>query len=105
MILKRAILGLLLLAPLAAGPARADVLEIATSGEARWLSGPGLLAQQQAEDMLPRQAPRRWLTWRNWRKLCPNMPWPIPPGTPPLCQRAMPLQLPICPPAMTCRPR
>lgn len=49
MILKRMILGFWLLAPLAAAPAHADVLEIAPSGEARWLSGPGLLAQQQAE--------------------------------------------------------
>lgn len=49
MILRRAILCLMVLAPLAAGRARADVLEIATSGEARWVSGPGLVAQQQAE--------------------------------------------------------
>jgi soluble lytic murein transglycosylase-like protein len=46
-ILRRAILCLLLLAPLAATSAHADVLEIAPSGEARWLSGPGLLAQMQ----------------------------------------------------------
>jgi soluble lytic murein transglycosylase-like protein len=47
-ILKRMILGFWLLAPLAAAPAHADVLEIAPSGEARWLSGPGLLTQIQA---------------------------------------------------------
>jgi soluble lytic murein transglycosylase-like protein len=48
-ILKRAIVAVLLLLPLVAGPARADVLEIATDGVARWVSGPGLMAQQQAE--------------------------------------------------------
>ncbi len=49
MILKRTIFAALLLTGLAASPARADVLEIASSGEARWVAGPGLLAQQQAE--------------------------------------------------------
>lgn len=49
MILKRATVCFLLLAPLAASPARADVLEIADSGEAQWVSGPGLLTQQQAQ--------------------------------------------------------
>ncbi len=48
MIISRALLGLLLLLTLAAGPARADVLEVAPTGEAVWLSGPGVLTQQQA---------------------------------------------------------
>jgi soluble lytic murein transglycosylase-like protein len=50
MIICRAVLGLLVLLPLAAEPARADVLEIAPTGDAVWLSGPGALVQIHAEE-------------------------------------------------------
>jgi len=40
------------LATLAVVPARADVLEIAPSGEARWVAGPQTLASELAPDLL-----------------------------------------------------
>lgn len=49
MVLERAIAAVLLLTPLVADPAWADVLEVAPNGEAQWLSGPNLVAPQQSE--------------------------------------------------------
>lgn len=47
MIIKGTVVGLLILSPLVAIPVRADVLEIAPTGEAYWRSGPTLVVQQQ----------------------------------------------------------
>jgi len=41
------------LAAIAVVPARADVLEIGTSGEARWVSGPGMSAPDSGTDGAP----------------------------------------------------
>ena len=75
MIIKGTVVGLLILSPLVAIPVRADVLEIAPTGEAYWRSGPTLVVQQQFNRC--RVSQPMPMVFRHLREIWSDMSQPI----------------------------